>query len=290
MEKYVLFIPNGGINDCFSRISAVISYCKLKKRILLLDMTNSCYKINFSDYFNIDKLDCDIIYNSNDIKNILLDLENRNLMTVHPNNLDFNLIDLFDTNEIRFEYHNRKSPYYTYKKIPLNLPDIVDENIILHSRCGGGDGYHFFKYLLLHENIKNIISKKISLLKDNYLCIQVRNTDYRCDYRKLYRNNKKMIDNFDSVYLCTDSRSVFDFFKSKCSNVICFTTFPEGEYKNLHEAPTNKISPVQRMEDLLTDIFIASNSKTFLSNSMGGFVKFLRNCRNNKNRVLKMLK
>ena len=32
----------------------------------------------------------------------LLDLDNRNLTTVHPNNLDFNLIDLFDTNEIKF--------------------------------------------------------------------------------------------------------------------------------------------------------------------------------------------
>ena len=36
----------------------------------------------------------------------LLDLDNRNLTTVHPNNLDFNLIDLlFDTNEIKFSYN-----------------------------------------------------------------------------------------------------------------------------------------------------------------------------------------
>ena len=42
----------------------------------------------------------------------LLDLDNRNLTTVHPNNLDFNLIDLFDTNEIKFSYHQYNKSYY----------------------------------------------------------------------------------------------------------------------------------------------------------------------------------
>jgi len=109
MEKYVLFVPKSGLNDNFANISKAISYCKLEKRTLLLDMTNSLYKINFSDYFNIENLDCDIIYNSNEIKNILVDLENRNLMTVHPKNLGLNLIDLFDTNEIKFSYQYNKS-------------------------------------------------------------------------------------------------------------------------------------------------------------------------------------
>ena len=287
LEKYVLFIPQGGINDCFTNISRVISYCKLKKRSLLLDMTNSTYKINFSDYFNIKKIDCNIIYNSDEIKNVLLDLENRNLATVHPNNLDFNLIDLFDTNGIIFEYQSNNSCVFTYKNTLLDLPNYVDENIILHSRCGGGNGYNFFKYLSLHESMKNIIKEKISLLKHNYLCIQVRNTDRQCNYKELYKTNKNMIDNFDSVYICTDSKSVFDFFKLKCSNVFCFTTFPEGEYISLHRS--NEISPDKKMMDLFTDIFIATNSKTILSNSKGGFINLLKKCHNNKNHVLKML-
>ena len=284
MEKYVLFIPKSGLNDCFANISRAISYCKLEKRTLLLDMTNSVYKINFSDYFNIENLDCDIIYNSNEIKNILVDLENRNLMTVHPKNLGLNLIDLFDdTKKICFTY--KKGVYsYLYNNILLELPVSTNENIILHSCRGGGDGYSFFKYLSLHENMKKIIKKKISLLKDNYLCIQVRNTDRQCNYKELYKTNKKIIDNFDSVYICTDSKSVFDFFKSECSNVFCFTTFPEGEYTSLHA--TNDVSPAQKMVDLLTDIFIATNSKTILSNSVGGFINFLKKCHSNKNHVL----
>lgn len=43
------------------------------------------------------------------------------------------------------------------------------------------------------------------------------------------------------------------------------------------------------MEDLLTDIFIATNRKSILSNSQGGFIKLLRDCHNNKNNILKLL-
>ena len=43
------------------------------------------------------------------------------------------------------------------------------------------------------------------------------------------------------------------------------------------------------MEDLLTDIFIATNSKSILSNSAGGFIKLLRDCHENKNDILKLL-
>ena len=69
-NKYVLFIPQGGLNDCFCRIYKIISYCYKNNRILLLDMTNSAYKINFSDYFNIKNINCKIIYDTDEIKKL----------------------------------------------------------------------------------------------------------------------------------------------------------------------------------------------------------------------------
>ena len=319
-NKYVLFIPQGGINDCFSNINKVISYCKINKRTLLLDMTNSAYKINFSDYFYIKKIDnCCIIYNTNEIKNIILSLKNSNCLTIYPNKLDFNLIDLFDKTK-KISFHMRHGSFL-YKKIPLDLPFLrgnknssfenivkeiihllnkplnflniplnlrtnIDENVILHSCSGGSNGFLFFKKLLLCENIKNIIKKKITLLKDNYLCIQVRNTDYKCNYEQLYENNKQYIHNFDQIYICTDDKQAYEFFKSKKLNVLCFTIFPENPYKNLHRS---NIPPSIKMEDLLTDIFIATNSKSILSNSRGGFISLLRNCHKNKKYILNML-
>lgn len=287
-KKYILFIPQGGINDCFTNIYKVISYCKINKRILLLDMTNSVYQINFSDYFNIKNINCKIIYNKDEIKKIILSLEKKKCLTVHPNNLNFNLIDLFDkTKKISLNYKKYK-PYYLYNNIPLDLPISSNKNIILHSRCGGGNGYLFFKNLSLCNNIKKILKKKIGLLKENYLCIQVRNTDIKCDYKELYIKNKDYIHNFNQIYICTDDKFVYDFFKSKNLNVFCFTTFPEGSYITIHK--NNTIPPNIKMEDLLTDIFIATNSKCILSNSKGGFINLLKNCHKNKKHILNMLK
>jgi len=249
-------------------------------------MTNSHYHINFSDYFYIKKVGCDIIYDSNKIKNIILSLENSNRLTVHPNNLDFNLIDLFDkTNKIYLKY--KVGGVFLYNNIPLNLPINADENVILHSRCGGGNGFLFLKKLLLHNNIKNIVKKKITLLKKNYLCIQVRHTDKKCNYKKLYKNNKNYIHNFDEIYICTDNKSVYNFFKSKRMNVFCFTTFPTKPSRSLHHS---NVAPSTKMEDLLTDIFIATNSKSILSNSKGGFINLLKKCHKNKKHIMKLLK
>lgn len=169
--KYVLFIPKGGINDCFNCILKVMSYCEMNKRTLLLDMTNSCYRINFSDFFYIKN--CPIIYNSNAIKHILLSLQDNNSLTVYPDNLNLNLIDLFDkTKKISFSNPPNRSEIAGpnrnirwYNNISLELPMNSDANVILHSRCGGGDGFLFFKKVVLYGNIKNIIKKKNKFIK-----------------------------------------------------------------------------------------------------------------------------
>ena len=290
MNKYVLFIPQGGFNDCCCNINRLISYCKLNKRTLLLDMTNSEYNINFSVYFNIKKLECDIIYDSNQIKNILISLKNNNNLTVYPNNLDFNIIDLFnETNKkICFKFQHGTT-VFAYKNITLDLPiEEQDENVILHSKCGGGKGFLFFKNLSLQKNIKNIINKKIKSFANNYLCIQVRNTDIKCNYIKLYNYNKNFIHSFETIYICTDDESVLKFFKSKKLNIFCFTTFPKKKSYNLHN--NKDILPSQKMEDLITDIFMAINSEFILSNSRGCFIKLLRDCHKNKENLLNMLK
>lgn len=282
-NKYVLFIPQGGINDSFVNIYRVIQYCKLKKRILLLDMTKGVYGINFSDYFLYNNSDCNIIYDTDKIKDII----KNNTLTIYPRNLDFELIHVFQE-AIEFKYSPR-SKCFLYKNIPLDLPDNVNEDIILHSRCGGGHGYVFFKNVCLKENIKSICKQKINLLKKNYLCIQVRNTDMKCDYQNLYETNKLKIHSYDQVYICTDDESVIAFFKSKNLNVSCFTTFPKGTEKT-HNLHRSRIKNNIKMQDLIVDIFIATNSTELLSNSKGGFIGLLRECFQNKKYILDKLK
>ena len=118
------------------------------------------------------------------------------------------------------------------------------------------------------------------------LHIQVRNTDIKCDYEQLYENNKDYIHTFDEVYICTDDKYAYDFFKSKNLNICCFTTFPEKSYKNLH---SSNVASNTKITDLLSDIFIATNSKSILSNSKGGFINLLKTCHKNKKCILSIL-
>ena len=338
-EKYVLFVPGGGLNDCLSRIWNVIMYCSLKNRTLLLDFTRSTYAINMSDFFTIrtadywminqhyewsksvgDRFDqvleripdgnyqCRIIYDTNEILNVLQSLQNSNNLSVHPNNLDFNLCDLYNGNGKNiqdFEYVSNPFSPYAYKGTTLDLPDNANESVILHSCCGGGEGYNFFKQLGLNDNIKSIIRKKLASLTPGYLCIQVRNTDYRCDYKGLYSENKEFIRSFPQVYLCTDDPGAFKFLKSTGLNVECFTTFPdivedvdssqagadectdENGCCGIHH--NSNADKTTHMQDVLVDILIATNSKSILSNSKGGFINLLRKCHENKDWVNQML-
>lgn len=250
-------------------------------------MTLSVYGINFSHYFDIQNYECKIICNTDKIKDIL----KNNALTKHPNVIDFNLSDLC-YKHMQFQQKQENSLYghgFYYKGESLSLPNNnVNEDIIIHKGYGSGNCFLFLKHgLFLTEHIKRICNEKIKLLHDNYLCIQVRNTDYKCNYTGLYETNKEKIHSYEKIYICTDDENVVTFFKSKNLNVYCFTTFPKIQCENLHGSNVDKDI---KMTDLIVDIFIAANSKELLSNSMGGFIELLRTCFKNKECILNKLK
>ena len=276
-RKYVLFLPMGGFNDSLTNIKRTLDYCKRFNRILLLNTKNFFYKIDFSDFFDLnDKV---IIYNYNKIKKII-----NNNLSLYPKNLNYKLSNIMD-NTVIFKYSRYA---YTSNGVSLALPNkIVAEDVILHVRCGGGsEGYQLFHKLLLKDHIINICKSKLSLINQHpYLCIHVRHTDLTCNYKKLYEDNKAVIHSYNAVYIATDNKLVVDYFKSKNLNVFSFTTFPE-DAKNLHGS---NIPGNIKIKDLLVDIFIATNSNKILSNSEGGFIYFLRNCFRDKEIIMKKL-
>jgi hypothetical protein len=271
MSKYVYFIPRGGINDTFTQIRRKINYCKKVNRILLLDMNYGIYKINVYDYLYFKNCD-NVIYDMNKIKEIV---SNKKL-SIYPSKIDFSLLDVV----------NKKTRFkFTYKDINLELLPInnVNEDIILHTCCGGGNGTKLFvENIFFRENIKNFINKRLRLLGNHYLCLQIRNTDIKSNYVKLYEDNKKLIHSYKKIYICTDDKTVINFFKNKKLHVFNFTSFPKEIFKNLHNSNIN--SDV-KFKDLLADIFIAVNSDKILSNSGGGFAGFIRRCFQKKKEI-----
>ena len=64
-----------------------------------------------------------------------------------------------------------------------------------------------------------------------------------------------------------------------------FCTYPKNSYNNLH---SSDIDPKTKIIDLFTDILLVSMSSDIISNSRGGFIKLLKDCRKNQNHIQKM--
>lgn len=73
---YVYFEPQGGFNDILTCLKEQLEYCKRHNRILLVNGMRTCYKINFSDYFDFSEEYKNIsILDTEKIKNICINPE-----------------------------------------------------------------------------------------------------------------------------------------------------------------------------------------------------------------------
>ena len=265
---YLYLQPRGGLNDILCRIGNAISYCKKHSRILLIDTVNSNYSINFSDYFYFE--DDTVIYEHNEIRKILANEK----LSVFPNVLQNKMLDIIDS-KIKFKFTGRG---FKYGDVFVNLPYLKrDEDIIVLVECGGGNGYQVFKnHIFIRPFLIEYCKENYLKLTLPYLCIQVRNTDYKCNYEGLYENNKELIEKYSCIYVATDDKNVITFFKSKGLNVYNFTEFPENDSRNLHISDVN---PDRKIKDVISDLYIIMMSDKLLSNSKGGFINLVRRCK-----------
>lgn len=269
MSKYILFIPNGGFNDCICCLSRLRDWAHANNRILLYDTRRSLYHINFCNYFDIS--DPNIIFDSVRINEICSNAD----LTVIPGYFRSMLPSCLKQGGPFYDTYINKSP-------PVN----PDEDITVHCFSGGGEGYKMFKELIIKDNLKTYCKDKFKLLPEKYLCIQVRDTDRKCDYKKLYEDNRKYIDSYDTIYIATDNKHVYDFFKSVHNNALNYCVFPESLTKrSLHATPQN---PDVKIKSMMCDLYIAAMSNHIISTSHGGFIMLLHACFENKQHITKM--
>ncbi len=266
--KYVYCIPKGGFNDHLTCIKRAFDYCKKYNRILLIDTINSTYMINFASYFDFPYNN--IICDSQNIRDILYNNE----ITIYPNILNGQMMCILD-NDINFSFTREKNIYY--ENTTLSLPrSNVKEDVIVFVTMGLRLGYTLFKDLIIKPNLKQILHDRYKTLNKPYLSIQIRNTDYKCNYKRLYKKNKSLIHSASDIYIATDDINALTFFVNKGLPIKNFTTFPSTkEYENLH---LSDVDPHTKFVDMLSDIYICGMSDKLLSSSGGGFITLIRNC------------
>jgi hypothetical protein len=245
---------------------------------------NSIYKINFSDYFDFQENEKYIIYDIKEIRRICLspnqDQDQDQTQSVYPNFFNNKMKDIIDEN-IKFKWlqHNQ----FHYQGHILDLPNYpIPEKIIVYSTFGSGDGYPIFKTIKIKDHLLKYCEEKLSIIPRPYLGIQVRNTDYKCDYIDYYEKNKTIIHSYKAIYLATDDKEVLKFFVEKKLYIYNFTTFPENIVINLHES---SVDSDKKIKDLICDIFILINAEKLLSNSKGRFINLIRSCYEEKQSI-----
>jgi len=273
--KYVYVVPRGGMSDMFSRIMVALEYCEKTGRVLLLDGEISYYKINFSKYFEFSNKN--IIYDTDKIREII----SNSKLTIYPSFLQDRMMDVINK-KVRFKWsRNNGWAIETSTKTMMSLPDELNEDdiIVCSGSKGPPPGYALFEQLKFTPIVKEYLVKQYNKMSIPYLCIQVRNTDHKCDYKQLYNDNKERIHSYEQIFLSTDSKEVINYFASQGVNFINFTTFPKNSYSNLH---TSRIDSHTKIMDVLCDIYIASMSDNILSISKGHFIVLMRTCFDNK--------
>ena len=263
---YVYLSPQGGFNDMLCRISSLIDYCIKNNRTLLVDTTKSCYCINFSDYFYLNDYPISIITDVNIIRKIIA---NKSL-SIYPTTI-------IDRNIDNWSFIPTTCIFYKLNNILLRLPRVeCNENIIIHSAMSGGQGVRLFRDLFFRQHVIDYVKEQFQKLPRKYISIHIRNTDITCNYELLYTQNLDLIHSYNTVYIATDDPTSIVFFKNKGLNVLNFTEFPDNHSLNLHHS---SVPSDTKIKNVLSDIYIASMSDTFISNSKGGFIKLLRDIR-----------
>jgi hypothetical protein len=265
---YVYLSPQGGFNDMLCNINRTIEYCLQTNRTLLIDTTKSCYGINFFNYFYLKDTPISIVTDVNMIRKIISDES----LSIYPNTITDRNLDNW-----KFIY----TPKYVYSLngIFLYLPSECNDNIIIHSRCGGGRGIYLFKNIFFRKTIIDHVKYEFTKLPAKYIAIQVRNTDIKCDYKSLYLQNISSIHSYDTVYVATDDPESVRFFRAQGLNVLNFTEFPVNPKRNLH---ISQVSSDTKIKNVICDIYIIAMADKLVSNSQGGFINLLRDIRVDK--------
>ena len=270
-NKYIILWPQGGMNDSFVQILNLKQVAKKKNRKLIVDFSKNFLFEHFETFLKLD--DNDIIYKQNQIKKILSDKP-----SIFPSVINC------DNYYKAFSYpirNNNQIQKYKDVSLGFNYNKKYNEDILLISRYGGGNGYTLFKSISYNDKIINHIQEKLNYISKIYDCIQVRHTDHKCNFKNLLN----YIQSNNDIYIATDSQEAMNYFKNNLKNkVYNFTTFSKKLNFPLHNKNSGNNSEII-LRDLITDIILVALSRNLISNSKGGFIRLLRTLKSDKNMV-----
>jgi hypothetical protein len=293
--KYLLCVPYGGYNDQISVIYKCLVYCKNNNRVLLLytncndnvdliddRILNSMYNFDFNKYIHFE-LD-NFISDKETIEKILEEELEDNDIIPCITYYSFNIPKKLQKYVKNKGHNNQKLELYGNNILLFNFP----HKLITFCGCGGNYNLdiNYLNKFFFKEPIKSLYNERRSLLPEFYASFHIRNTDYKCDYKKIFEDNNDLLKY--PIYLATDSYEVIEYLNNISKNNVYHFTELKKDNKPIHYNHENKD---KRFIEIILDLLCVANSNIFVSTPRrpgvagGGFSTLCNTYFNNKNLI-----
>lgn len=289
MSKYLLCVPYGGYNDQISVIYHCYQYCQLVGRTLLLYtncidekeeideyIQNTIYTFDLDKFIHIELKN--FITDKETIENILECIEDIDILQYIP------IYDLKIPKKIqkyfRYDIEDERLKQISQICLYYDFP----HKLMCYYNCGGNYDLdtNYLNKFYFKEPIKSMYEERKKFLPEFYVSFHIRNTDYKCDYKKIFEEHKELLE--QPIYLATDSVEVLEYVKSIAKNKVYQFSTLHSENKPLHNFHYGIISKEQRFIELILDLLCVANSNIFIP-SVGGFSALCYKYFNNKNLI-----
>jgi hypothetical protein len=251
-KKYLICIPQDGLNDMLNRIWFCYQYALRFKRILVIDTRKSPgFKDDFSKYFIFKS---SIFYKGN-IDTLYDTLYGK---SIYPNELSsLNLRHLKENPE----------PY-----LKFNPTKLYFETVLVSYPSGGGmDAIFLLKECSLATRVLDKFNERKVQLPSSYTSLHIRNTDYVSDVVSFLTKIK--ISSSD-IFLASDNASTIELCKTTLSQrVHAFSSIPRGnEGQNIHIDLRTKLNNEDLNIDSIVDLLLlAGGSELHISLEKSGY-------------------
>lgn len=261
-KRYIVYKVSGGLNHMLNQINNAIYFSKVCKRILIIDCYSGAFKNDFNKYFLISDLE---YFTSYDI------LEKNQYIKIK---------DYIDS-VVKY----KKDKYVLLdKRVDLTCNEILESNEDIlfftylnnSASCKGWD-------IKINPNILNELEKYD--IKEDYIGIHFRNTDYKHDLNKIIEI-AKLITDTNLIYFSTDDFSAYEIVKNLMPEykIIRYTSPYQSNGKNIHYSNPDKD---QVILNTLIDMYCLLKCKHFIPSEKSSMSKRIERLREKNDLFIK---
>lgn len=268
-KKYLICVPQDGLNDMLNRIWYCYQYALRFKRILVVDTRKSPgFKDDISKYLTFKK---SIFYKGN-LDTLYDTIYGK---SIYPHELaSVNLKNLEENPESYLKFNPTKQYFETV--------------LVCYPRGGGMDAIFLLRECSLADQVLQKYNERRSVLPLSYTSLHIRNTDYTSDVSSFLN---KIKPSSEAIFVASDNVSTIELCKTTLGQrVYSFSSIPKGnEGQNIHiDLRTERNNEQLNIDSIVDLLLLANGSELHVSLEKSGYSQLALLLYKNKNDLIKL--